>query len=231
MSDKAKILDKIKKCLALSSSCNEHEAAAALRQAQKLMELHGITDLDVQASQAQEEKAKAGAKSKPSSWENELASRISALFKCRVIFHPSWNCGHWAFVGCSASPELAQYTFTVLLRQVKRARDAYIKSNLKRCKTATKTRRADAFCAGWIRSAFMAINDFGQPDEKTSQAIDAYVATNYGELEPLKSKDRNGGRLSDKSLQDFLAGHRSGRDAQLNRGVGSTDQPLAISNI
>ena len=52
--DHDKILDKIKKCLALSSSSNEHEAAIALRQAQKLMELHGISDIDVKAAQAQE---------------------------------------------------------------------------------------------------------------------------------------------------------------------------------
>ena len=47
-----KILDKIKKCLALASSANEHEAAAALRQAQKLMQAHGLTDQDVAAAQA-----------------------------------------------------------------------------------------------------------------------------------------------------------------------------------
>lgn len=229
MSDKATILEKIKKCLALSSSSNEHEAAVALRQAQKLMELHGITDLDVQASQAQEEKAKAGAKSKPSAWEDRLASRVGALFKCRVIFNPSWSCGHWAFVGCGASPELAKYTFTVLLRQVKRARDAYIKSNLKRCKTVTKTRRADSFCVGWVFSAFVAIKDFGQPDEKTEQAIEAYIATKYGELISLKPNDRNGNRMTDESHRDFLAGHRSGCDVQLNRGVGSADHHLAIA--
>ena len=42
-----KILDKIKKCLALASSANEHEAAAALRQAQKLMAQFGLTETDV----------------------------------------------------------------------------------------------------------------------------------------------------------------------------------------
>lgn len=47
--DRAKVLDKIQKCLALSKSPNEHEAAAALRQAQKLMEKHGITDADLGA--------------------------------------------------------------------------------------------------------------------------------------------------------------------------------------
>ena len=45
---KARMLSKIKKCLALSKSSNEHEAAAALRQAQKLMELHGICEAEVE---------------------------------------------------------------------------------------------------------------------------------------------------------------------------------------
>ena len=35
MTDKDAILGKIRKCLRLSKSSNEHEAAAALRQAQK----------------------------------------------------------------------------------------------------------------------------------------------------------------------------------------------------
>lgn len=45
--DKGKVLDKIRKCLALGKSANEHEAAAALRQAQKMMQAHGLTDDDV----------------------------------------------------------------------------------------------------------------------------------------------------------------------------------------
>ena len=45
VSDHAKIMDRIKKCLALSASSNEHEAEAALRQARKLMEAHHINAL------------------------------------------------------------------------------------------------------------------------------------------------------------------------------------------
>ena len=40
-------LDKIKKCLALAASPEAHEAAAALRQAQKLMAQFGLTETDV----------------------------------------------------------------------------------------------------------------------------------------------------------------------------------------
>lgn len=49
MNHKTKILDKIKKCLALGKSSNANEAATALRQAQKLMEKHGVTEEDIEA--------------------------------------------------------------------------------------------------------------------------------------------------------------------------------------
>lgn len=45
--DKGKVLDKIRKCLALSKSSNEYEAATALRQAQKMMMANGLSHDDV----------------------------------------------------------------------------------------------------------------------------------------------------------------------------------------
>ena len=46
---------KIKKCLALGRSAQPHEAGAAMRQAQKLMQAHSITDLDIEHSDIKEE--------------------------------------------------------------------------------------------------------------------------------------------------------------------------------
>ena len=40
--NKKDVIEKIKKCLALSKSANQHEAATALRQAQSLMEKYNI---------------------------------------------------------------------------------------------------------------------------------------------------------------------------------------------
>ena len=40
--DKETALTKIKKCLALSKSVNEHEAAIALKQAQRLMQEYSL---------------------------------------------------------------------------------------------------------------------------------------------------------------------------------------------
>lgn len=47
--DRAKALDKIQKCLALSKSANEHEAARALAQAQKMMESFGVSEAELGA--------------------------------------------------------------------------------------------------------------------------------------------------------------------------------------
>ncbi|WP_304672555.1 DUF2786 domain-containing protein [Neisseria bergeri] len=48
--DKQKVLEKIKRCLALGESANEHEVAQAIRQAQILMKKYGISEMDVELS-------------------------------------------------------------------------------------------------------------------------------------------------------------------------------------
>lgn len=236
MTDHDKIIDKIKKCLALSASSNEHEAAAALRQARALMEKHGLTDLDIQAAEAQERRAESSAKSHPAAWESMLAARIGDAFGCRVVFSNNAlrsffdQPGEWAFIGCGAAPEVAEYAFRVLRRQCKKAREGHIKTRLKRCKTVTKTRRADLFCEGWVRAVAGKITAFAGGEQQAT-AIDAYLAKHYPSLGNLKTRDRNEGRnLRDYEHDDYAHGHRSGKDAQLNRGVGDADQQAKLTN-
>lgn len=229
MSDNAKIMDKIKKCLALSTSANEHEAASALRQARKLMEAYGITGEDVQAAEAEERRAKAGAKTQPANWEAMLAVKIGDVFGCQVIFSGHWSRkGEWCFIGCGSAPEISQYAFAVLHRQAKRAREEYIKAQLKRCKAATKTRRADLFSDGWVRAVVCTIVRFAG-DEQQSAAIKAYIGKHHPVFGKLATCNRNTNRtLRDHEYRDFTAGQLLGREAQLNRGVGGADQQRAI---
>lgn len=225
MTDTNKILDKIRKCLALSTSSNEHEAEVALRHARKLMEAHGLTEQDVAAAEAKEIYVKASVKRCPPIWEALLSSQIANAFGCRVFFAGSrrQTSGQWCFIGCGASPDVAQYAFTVLHRQAKRAREAHIKGHLKRCST-NKTRRADLFSEGWVRAVAGKITEFCGT-EMQSTAIDAYVAKHYPEVNDLKMNNRNKGRtLGLKEYDDYLAGQQSGKDAQLNHAVSGSDQ-------
>lgn len=216
-----RILDKIKKCLALASSANEHEAAAALRQAQKLMQAHGLTDHDVLAAQAGESGVKAGAAVKPSAWETALAIEVGDAFGCRTLFRSGYG-GIWVYVGVGAAPEVCSYAFAVLLRQARRARAGYIGNVLKRVKRATiKTRRADLFCEGWVQTAASKLTAWqATPDQE--EKVAAFIGVKYPSLRALKATDRNSGRnLRDHEWNDLGRGQVAGRGAVLNRGVGA----------
>jgi len=230
-SNREKIIDKVKKCLALAKSGNEHEAAAALRQAQKLMQLHGINDLDVEHADIQEQTARAGAAFKPARWEGELAVRVARAFDCQVLFRTGLvsGIGCWVFVGATPSGEIARYAFEVLLRQAKRARAHYIKTVLKRC-TTTRTRRADLFCEGWVAAATLLAATFAG-NKVTRARVTTYLEQKHTTRVTLKSNDRNAGRnlsLSMREYGDMVAGHRAGKDAQLNCGLGSAGERSAL---
>lgn len=59
--DKQAVLEKIKKCLALSKSANEHEAAQAMKQAQALMKKYEVDAVDVVLSEVSERGSGQGA--------------------------------------------------------------------------------------------------------------------------------------------------------------------------
>lgn len=225
------ILDKIKKCFALASSNNEHEAAAALRQARKLMEMHGITESDIEASMASEQTTMAGVKATPSRWETDLAACIGSAFGCRTIFTQllrSGQNGTWSFIGCGSGPEIAKYAFDVLSRQLRRGRAEYIKTNLRRCKKVSKTRRADLYCEGWVSAVQSKVAKFANT-ESQDRAIASYMEINHGELSTLKSRHRNEGRtLSPYEYRNYIDGSNAGKEAYINHGVQGAQQQARL---
>lgn len=80
-----RIIDKVKKCIALSKSDNPHEAAAALRQAQALMRKHGIDEAGIAASEisAADVEHKSGNTARPPAWETMLMMLIGTAFGCK----------------------------------------------------------------------------------------------------------------------------------------------------
>ncbi|WP_054774699.1 DUF2786 domain-containing protein, partial [Methylogaea oryzae] len=203
--DKDKALAKIKKCLALAKSANAHESATAMRQAQALMEQYGIEHSDVLASEAAEAGAKSGATKQPSNWEATLAGVVGRAFGCDLVFSGVPGiAAQWLFIGIGPKAEIAAYAFTVLLRQCKAARTEHIKTHLKRCKPAGKTRRADEFCQGWVFAVASTVRAFARSEEDTT-AIDAYKAKRFKNLDKLDARDRSGGR----DYGDSMRGHRA----------------------
>ncbi|WP_439861602.1 DUF2786 domain-containing protein [Pseudomonas sp. MBLB4136] len=221
--DHKKALEKIKKCLRLGASSNPHEAAAAMRQARLLMEKHQIDEGDVLASEVQECATRSGAKNRPVAWEIKLAAIVSRAYACRYFFMAGQ--GEYRFIGEMA--EVASYTLTLLLRQVRQARRDYIAAHLTRCKAATKTKRADVFCDAWTYAVHSKVLEFA--GSEPSAAVEAYMAKNHPDLVTGKPTERNASKgMSQRSMKDALNGIAAAGDVRLNHGVKGAEQ-LALS--
>jgi hypothetical protein len=228
MDNRDNILEKIRKCMALAKSATGNEAETALRQAKKLMEAYQVSHAEMLAIGVKESQVESGAASRPAAWESELAGRIAGVFGCHLIYREGWDRGLWSFIGLPPANEVAAYSFTVLFRQAKKARQEFIAENLKRFKKANKVRRADLFCEGWVRAALRAVAPMTQPDG-FKEAIDAYVETKFKNLGKLEPVNRNKARqLSHKDEMALAKGADSGRNAQLNKGVSAGASPLML---
>ena len=185
--DKAKILDKIKKCLALSKSANEHEAALALKHAQALMQEYGLSLDDVVMSDVAEYGVKAP-QTLPS-WHWQLVHICGLAFGCEHWLVSGWGGGKMVFAGLHGRPELAAYAYEVLLRQLKQARRAFIKNELSRVRLAkNKTYRADQFCAGWVDTVRATVKAFARTDAEKA-LMKSYMENHHGGMREAKARD------------------------------------------
>uniref|UniRef100_UPI001F4B364B DUF7168 domain-containing protein n=1 Tax=Escherichia coli TaxID=562 RepID=UPI001F4B364B len=78
-----------------------------------------------------------------------LMNIIREVFGVNSIIHPGTH-PSVGFYGNRERAALAAYTWEVLARQLKKARQQYISAQNKRIKTATRTSRGDQFAEGWV---------------------------------------------------------------------------------
>lgn len=136
--DRETAMSKVRKCLSLANSSNEAEAAAALRQAQKLMKLHGISDCEATMVEIKEISLDIE-NVNPTLWEFALAQSIAKVFGIVSYRHTRELIGFnrsgrlkssrdIRFFGPGGREELAAHAFKVLHRVIVKSRTAYVKS-------------------------------------------------------------------------------------------------------
>jgi hypothetical protein len=128
--EKAPIIEKIKKLLALANSSNEHEAALAASHAQRLLSEHNLAMADIEAVHKPDKADKvetAASKSLPK-WLRHLCAGVSSAFDCQAIHHPAT--GRMTFIGVGADVQIAAYTFTYLDRTVRKLCSSYMKQHV-----------------------------------------------------------------------------------------------------
>lgn len=227
--NKKTVIEKIKKCLALSKSANQHEAAAALRQAMAFMEKYKIDADDPELLGIAEASILGSGTQKPTVFEAVLANSIAKMMGCKAILSTDVKITKnmsfkkevsWVFIGFDPAPEIASYAFDVLFRQLKKARSVFISENLKRVQIkANKVKRADLFCEGWVLEATKLVSDLN-PDKEKMDQIQAYVQQKH-KVRNSESTDRNKktNTNTNRALNDLHAGRQAGKKAKLNNAM------------
>lgn len=213
------ILRRIKRCMALSQSSNENEAAIALKQARKLMQEHGITEQHVLAAEITEGSVKTNVKKHIASWVLVLHRTVAEAMDCKPLISEGDEYGpaELIFLGEKLSVEVAEYAFSVLHRQLVKARKEFIKTDLKRVKKQTnKTFRADAYCLAWAYAVHEKCKNIS-PNKEIEEKIKAYTETKYeGKLETYKSnRDKTPNFKDSKVCAAYMSGQRDAADVNL----------------
>lgn len=220
-----RLLDKIKKCLALASSSNRHEAEIAWRQARKLMEANKLDMQDIHASLACAVNCPVGRR--PPVWLLSLAQACAEAFNCQVITQSSIHGSQVVFIGTQNSPEFAEYAFMALQSQLLIARKLYVAS-LTRCRLSTKRRRGEIFAENWVSGVHGNVMRFAERDETTTKTIEAYISKNFTSL---TTRELDSKKVTGRDYSAARAGYHAGRNTPLHRPVAVDKVPIITLEV
>lgn len=220
MNDKSKILDKIRKCLALGKSSNEHEAAAALRQAQKLMAMHRVTE-----DQVNDVEYVHCVVVTDYEWPERIRkvpvilSRVSNVIThalgVGLVFEPFQKGLETMFAVRYFGPRsrvfIAEHAHVVVYRAVGRAWRAYLKVN-PHMKGRSGARAG--FYSGWCATVVEKVERLAVSDDELSR-IERLKRGHY--RQGLEKAKPNVQRIYRDTLEAGLA---AGSDFNINRPVG-----------
>lgn len=220
----SKALDKIKKCLRLATSSNANEAAAALRQAQKLMAIHGVTNDDVAMSDVGTHTSKASGGRVPPKYIGMLVNMVAGAFGAEIVYNPLYDGERWhgqfEFYGLNGAAEVAGYAFEVLGRQLKRDRTAYLATLNKRLKRTTKVRRGDLYAQAWLNAVAKQVTR-QQRTEAENAIVEAYKAKRWNDLENIAGRDNTKGMRS-HDHGAIHQGYQDGKKVSFHQGVNGS---------
>ena len=210
MNAENKVLKKIKKCLALAKSCNPNEAAAAMRQAKKLMEMHSVTETELELSRVTEFVAEAPNKSTPA-WTSSLIASIAKAFECKAVLSRTRGRTEIKFIGFDHGPEVAAFTLDILVRALVKARKNFLAS-YSRLSPPEKRQKGKVFSEGWVVGIGAEVSRFSKSLTPAEEDL----------IDTCVQRDANGW---DSTAE---AGFEQGSKVKLHAGVKSDGSPIGL---
>lgn len=213
--DTEKILEKVRRLLALSKSSNEFEAAAAAAKAQELLWKHKLEIHDVPTDDGKvvgeefERFAMAAGNSAP--WRGQLINSIAMNNDCRVV--TSVVPGYYSVIGQKSSFEVVEYLFDYLSTTIERLAKEHRQET-----TAWK----NGFKLGAVSAVWNTLAKQRKQDAASSVGM-ALVVVNDKALEDkmqeLFPRLRKGKLSKISNYSGFNSGYREGEKIGINRAI------------
>ncbi|MDD3266547.1 MAG: DUF2786 domain-containing protein [Burkholderiales bacterium] len=226
--NKQKILDKIKKCFALSKSANANEAAIALKQAYALAKQYGIEYPELINEISNSDLIKVCRTTDRIDWK--LIGLIKHTFNVSAV--TSGLNKEVRFFGSNNDIVIAGYIFEVLSRLLKKSRTEFLKNHTNnRMKRDTKTRRAELFSMAWIKAIEEEVLKFKPTSSLSSvehsSAVAEYQKSFYEGIEltaaRINSKKHS---YKDADYSAYYKGQEEGSKVTINNGINGNSQLL-----
>lgn len=219
-----KLIDKIRKLLALAGSANVHEAALAAEKAQRLMDAHALSAEDLADSEI-DPVAEGKIDFAVGPWKRLLIDGISRLNGCTCFRRRR---GQFFLIGRQSDREIVVYLATYLIRQIQAAATSAYRQQY------GGRRRSDARARRWAHSFSMsaAVEILRRMEESRSGAVTAIVVhRNQANAEYC---ERAGVALvwSEHEIRvngyGAFLGARAGREIDWHDGVRGAREPQVL---
>lgn len=227
-SEREAALRKIQKCLNLGKSSNANEAAAALRQAQAMMQKHGVTEDDILAQTVTDDLVKTREGFGRCAFLSALANLMRSAFGVDWIMEPNPGSASRAnirYVGPEGRAKMAGWAHRVITRATEEAWQESLRDFPQYKGDAGKR---TAFRLGWLSQVRGKVEAIGFTEDE-ARAVKTWMATFYGrELGTIKPKAN---KLSGEQLLLARLGQRAAADFELHRPMGADPSAPAIRQI
>lgn len=242
-----RVIRKIKRCLALSKSSNETEAATAMRQAQALMREYRLTEIDVRVSDVGEVESDSSRAKRRPTWARDLGSIVGEAFGARSFSRRQWCAStrrvieRELYVGVNPAPQIAMYAYEALLTKLTIARREYVsqvRAGKQRSDYSPET-AGDHFALAWVSAVHHKIHELvprGEEDPAigqhfSGQDLIAVEAQDNALIEQfLAGREIGKARKAREVKLDLnaqIAGLMAGERVELNPGMAYTGQVAA----
>lgn len=227
MTDTNKILERVKKMVALGNDAGatEAERETALRMAYNLLAKYNLSMADLPEDDSAEARERQDVVISADRWARSLAQAVAKLFFCRYFYSSTGTSGKdkHCFVGRQSNCITARYMSEFLIKSVKREATSRYKS--------PTTPQGRSFCVGTVDSIRKRVEEMIKTDTESTPGT-ALVLVSLHEREAdanQKWLDNAGLSLTtakaraDNSLRAgaFYEGREYGKTVSLNQQVGS----------